>query len=56
MIVVEWKAAEERWFINIWRCALHGSLIINSPVGRNDIEQKFTEDAPGAKGHKKNRY
>lgn len=43
------RAAEQRWFLNTWNCALRGSL------ARNDIEQKFTEDAPGAKGHQKNR-
>jgi hypothetical protein len=45
MIVVERKAAEKRWFINIWKCALHGSLLINCPLDRNDIEQKFIHES-----------
>lgn len=32
-------------FINIWRCALHGSVLINSPIGGNDIELKYAEAA-----------
>ena len=38
-------------FINTGRCALHGSVLINSPVGGNDTELNHSEATSHARSH-----